>query len=129
MDYKNSLENLEKLLIELREDNKNVPIIVEGEKDIDALNKLEINGIIISLNTGLSITDFCDCISEKYSKVIILTDWDRHGGQLCHSIKKNLEGRVSCNTEYRKLIAKNSMIKTVEGLPSWIITMKAKLNH
>ena len=129
MDYKKSLENIEKLLLELKEDNKNIPIIVEGEKDINALNKLEIKGIIISVNKGLSITDFCDWISEKYKEVIILTDWDRQGGQLCYSIKKNLEGRAICNIDYRKSFAKNSIIKTVEGLPSWLITIKDKLNR
>jgi soluble P-type ATPase len=35
------LEELEELLGELREENKTVPIIVEGTKDIAALRKLD----------------------------------------------------------------------------------------
>jgi len=127
MDYKKSLEELEKTLSELKEENKTIPIIVEGEKDIDALHKLDINGLIISLNTGVSLTDFCDNLADKYENIIILTDWDRRGGYLCHTIEKNLQGRVNCNTEYRGFFAKNTMVRTVEGLPSWISTIKEKL--
>ena len=127
MDYKKSLETLEKILSELQEENKKTPIIVEGDKDILALRKLDINGIIISVNAGVSLTDFCDKIADNYKKIIILTDWDRRGGYLCHTIKKNLEGRINCNIYYREIFAKNSMIRTIEGLPSWIKTMTEKI--
>ncbi len=129
MDYKKSLEDLEKAISELRDENKEIPIIVEGDKDIEALRKLDINGTIISVNAGTSLTDFCDKIADKYHDIIILTDWDRRGGYLCHTIKKNLEGRVNCNIYYRGIFAKNSMIRTVEGLPSWIETMKQKIRN
>ncbi len=128
MDYKKSFEDLEKALFELREENKKIPIIVEGEKDREALQKLECNGEIISVNAGISLTDFCDRLAGDYKDIIILTDWDRKGGYLCHTIRKNLEGRVNCNTYYREIIAKNAMIRTVEGLPSWISTMREKIN-
>lgn len=127
MDVKKSIENLEEALLELAEENKTVPIIVEGDKDIDALRKLDVNGKIFSINLGVSLTDFCDMIARKCKEVILLTDWDRKGGYLCHTIRKNLEGRVNCNTRYRELFAKNAMIRTVEGLPSWIKTMKDKI--
>ena len=129
MDYKKSIEDIEKALSELKEKNKEIPIIVEGEKDIEALHKLDINGIIISANTGASLTDFCDQLANKYKEIIILTDWDRKGGYLCHTIRRNLEGRVNCNIHYRRIFAKNSMIRTLEGLPSWIKTIKEKLNN
>lgn len=127
MNYEESLEEIKKSILELQEENRSIPIIVEGEKDIDALHKLDINGIIITVNSGLSIIDFCDKIASMYKEVIILTDWDRKGGFLCHMIIRNLEGRVLCNTHYREVFAKNSMIRTVEGLPSWIVTMNKKL--
>jgi len=127
MDVKKSIENLEEALLELAEENKTVPILVEGDKDIDALRKFDVNGKIFSINLGVSLTDFCDMIARNCREVILLTDWDRKGGYLCHTIRKNLEGRVNCNTRYRELFAKNAMIRTVEGLPSWIKTMKEKI--
>lgn len=127
MDYERSLEDLEEALFGLREENKTVPIIVEGDKDIEALRKLDITGEIIRFNVGLSIPDFCDMISQKYKNIILLTDWDRKGGYLCSTIKKNLESRVGCNTRYREIFAKRSMIRTLEGLPSWIETLRKKI--
>lgn len=127
MDVKESIENIEEALLELVEENKTVPIIVEGDKDIDALRKLDVKGKIFSINRGVSLTDFCDMIATNYREIILLTDWDRKGGYLCHTIRKNLEGRVNCNTRYREIFAKNAMIRTVEGLPSWIKTTKEKI--
>lgn len=126
MDFEKSFEDLTKALSELKDKNNFIPIIVEGEKDIEALRKLDITGEIISVNSGVSLTDFCDRIARKYQEIIILTDWDRRGGYLCHTIKRNLEGRVSCDIYYREVFAKNAMIKTIEGLPSWITTIKEK---
>jgi len=128
MDYRKSLENLENILLELQEENKRVPILVEGDKDIGALRKLNIKGIIISVNIGVSLSNFCDRIAQEYKNIIILTDWDWRGGRLCRTIRKNLEGRVNCNIRYREFFAKNTMIRTIEGLPSWIKTMQKKFN-
>jgi 5S rRNA maturation endonuclease (ribonuclease M5) len=58
MDYKKSLEIIENALLELKLDNKKIPIVVEGEKDIEALNKLDIKGTIIRLNSGFSLIHF-----------------------------------------------------------------------
>ena len=128
MDFKKSIEYLEKIIDELGEENRSIPIVVEGKKDIEALRKLDISGSIISVNAGVPLIDFCDKIAQEHTDIIILTDWDRKGGYLCRTIKKNLEGRVNCNTKYRELFAKNAMIRTLEGLPSWLETMKKKLN-
>jgi len=128
LEYEKSLEELGKALQELRDDNKTVPILVEGEKDREALRKLDVTGKIIRFNVGMSISNFCDMIAQKYKSIILLTDWDRKGGYLCTMIKKNLESRVTCNTKYRKIFAKRSMIRTIEGLPAWINTLKKKVD-
>ncbi len=129
MNYEKTLEDFEKILMELREENKSIPIIVEGEKDKQALQKLGIDGDIISYNLGMSIANFCDMIAQNHKNVIILTDWDRKGGFLCSTIRKNLEGRVKINTEFRKFFAKNSTTRTIEGLPSWLDMLKSKINE
>ena len=129
MDFKKTLEDIERVLDDLIEENKRVPIIVEGEKDILALRKLGLIGDIISLNKGINLIDFSDYVAENYKSVIILTDWDRRGGFLCHTIMRNLEGRVNCNTYYREVFAKSSTTKTVEGLPSFIETISSKVKE
>lgn len=129
MNYEQALEEIEKTLEELRRDNQSIPIIVEGEKDIQALRKLGCMGEIIRYNQGLSMSNFCDKIAQHYDEVIILTDWDRRGGYLCHTIVRNIRSRVKCNTKHREIIATRATIKTVEGLPSWLEHIKQKIAH
>jgi 5S rRNA maturation endonuclease (ribonuclease M5) len=127
MDDLKTLEELDALLNELQEENETVPIIVEGEKDITALRRLEMTGEIIRFNKGQSVSDFCDTIAQKYQKIILLTDWDWRGGRLGSSIKKHLENRVECNMSYRQLFAQRCACRTVEGIPSWLQTLRRKV--
>lgn len=124
MDLETSIEEIEKILEDLREENKKIPIIVEGKKDVFALQFLGCLGNIITINKGLSLTDFCDMIASMYNSVVLLTDWDRRGGRLCRRMMKLFKGRVSFNTMYREKLAKYAMIRKVESLPSWLDTMK-----
>jgi len=126
MNVDESLEEVEKALFELKELNRTIPIIVEGKKDKKTLQKFGLKGNIIIFNRGSSLTDFCDNIASKYSEVIILTDWDRRGGALCRRMRELLKGRVKYNVEFRGQLGKNAMVRTVEGLYSWIETMKSK---
>jgi 5S rRNA maturation endonuclease (ribonuclease M5) len=129
MDYEKTLEELEKTIVDLIEENKTTPVIVEGEKDVNALRKLGLTGEIITLNKGMSIPNFCDMISQKYKKVILLTDWDKKGGRLCFILRKNLESLVKCDIDYRGYFAKRSMSRTIEGLTTWINTLKKKIEQ
>ena len=129
MNYKETIEVLEKNIDALYEENKQAPIIVEGHKDVAALRKLGVSGEIIRINTGVSIANFCDKLAQKYKHIILLTDWDVKGGQLFSMIKKNLKGRVVCITMYRDVFATHSTVRTIEGLPSWIQTLKAKVDE
>ncbi|MDG6229091.1 MAG: toprim domain-containing protein [Candidatus Thermoplasmatota archaeon] len=109
--------------------NECMPIIVEGKKDVAALRFLGCSGVIITVNKGVSLTEFCDRIAQLYDTVILLTDWDRKGGSLCKRMMRLLKGRVTYNTTYRDIFAKYAMTRKVEGLPSWIETMKHKTDH
>lgn len=127
MDVETSIEEIEKTLDELREDNKSYPIIVEGKKDVAALRFLGCQGVILTVNKGVSLTAFCDEIASMYNSVILLTDWDRKGGSLCKRIMRLLKGRVEFSTAYREMLAKYAMTRKVEGVPSWLETMKHRL--
>ncbi|HEC81772.1 MAG TPA: topoisomerase [Thermoplasmatales archaeon] len=128
MNYKEAVEEIEKVVDDLIEENKRIPLLVEGDKDVAALRKLGVIGVIIRVNTGKTLSDFCDFIASRYEEIIILTDWDRRGGILCARIKRNLEGRVKCNTRYREMLAKLTTIRTIEGLPSWIKSFKKRFS-
>jgi len=129
MNIEHCVEEVQLALDELTEINMSVSIIVEGVKDRQALRKLGLTGKINTINKGLSLADFSDWIAERYEQVIILTDWDRRGGLLCRRLKDLLKGRVKYDVELRQRFSRYAMIKTVEGLPSWLETMTEKLNH
>ena len=66
------------------------PILVEGLRDKKALRKLNIPNEIIIINKGHSIVKVVDDLSHLLGpkgKFIILTDWDRTGGNLYRLIK------------------------------------------
>ncbi|MDG6217933.1 MAG: toprim domain-containing protein [Candidatus Thermoplasmatota archaeon] len=129
MDLERCVEEVELTLDELVEANNVVPVIVEGIKDRRALERLGLTGMIITINTGLSLSDFSDWISERYDEVIILTDWDRRGGSLCRRLKELLKGRVKYDITFRQRFSKYAMIKKVEGLPSWLETIYRRLEE
>jgi 5S rRNA maturation endonuclease (ribonuclease M5) len=129
MDCRAALEEIEKAIEEIRDKNRNTPIIVEGEKDVRALNSLDINGDIITVHCGMEIANLCDYIASHYKEIIILTDWDRKGWQLCKKIEKNLKGRTKCITEYRLIFAKNAMVKDIESIPTFLKNLRNKVNR
>jgi len=124
MNEKN-LYQLEKAIEELKEKNKSIPIIVEGEKDVKALHTLDIKGEIIKIHGKLA--NLCDDIAMKYKEVIILTDWDKEGWEICRKIEENLRGRIKCITDYRIIFSHFINSKNVEGIPKFIKNLRKKV--
>ncbi len=127
MNCREALREIEMAIEEIKQKNKEIPILVEGEKDVDALHSLGINGEIITVHCGKEIVNLCDYIASNYKEIIILTDWDRNGWKLCKQIERNLKGRTKCITEYRLIFAKNAMVKDIEGIPSFINNLKKRI--
>ena len=124
MNLKESLLEVEIAIRELKKKNQSIPIIVEGQKDMKSLQNLGVIGKIIVYNKGKSLPNFCDWVANSHHEVIILTDWDRRGGMLCRRMMNLFDGRVLYDISYRECFSKHTMIKTVEGLDSWLTTMK-----
>ncbi len=129
MDYKEAVEVLEQAIEELKERNREIPILVEGEKDVRALHALGITGTILTVHRGKEIANMCDDIAFQYREIILLTDWDSEGWYLFRRIEKNLSGRTRCIADYRLLFAKYTMVKDVESLPSFLSTIHAKVRE
>jgi 5S rRNA maturation endonuclease (ribonuclease M5) len=125
---KERLEQLEKVLQQLDDLNHDVPIIVEGARDTDALRKLGIEKRVKPLNTGKSVFSFCEDVSRNSTEAIILTDWDRRGGRLARMLKEGLQANgVRPNLELRAqiVILSKKEIKDIESLPTFIDRLKA----
>ena len=108
------------------------PILVEGKRDKKALQDLNINGEVLVLNRGHSIIKIVDDLSHLLGpkgKFIILTDWDRTGGNLYRLIN---DYSRSCDlivdNSFRKkisLLTKNE-IHCVEHLPNFLANLNFK---
>lgn len=86
------IERFEKGLQLLRDiSNDDVPIVVEGIKDITALRGLGLTGPIHAL-AGHNIVSLADELADS-RRLLILFDFDRRGGQLTRHLIKQLEGR------------------------------------
>jgi 5S rRNA maturation endonuclease (ribonuclease M5) len=129
MNFEESLEMIERAILDLIERNRDIPVLVEGEKDAEALKELGLEGEIIVVQCGKKISALCDFIAENYREIIILTDWDRKGWQLYRRIEKNLKGRTKCIHDYRLVFARYSTVKDVESMPSFIRGLRKRTRH
>lgn len=110
---------LREVLEALYEINKKVPVIVEGKRDAMALRKLGLMGDIITLHRGVNLYEFCEDISERYDKVIIVLDWDNKGESLNKALHKHLRGLWEEFSGFREIlrILCQKDIKDIEGIP------------
>jgi 5S rRNA maturation endonuclease (ribonuclease M5) len=101
------------------EANRNIPMIVEGRRDVNALRKLGFTGEIIALHSGKSIYEFCEDLTRKYERVILLMDWDEKGEKLFNTLADNLRGYWEEFSAFRENIRALSQkdIKDIEGIP------------
>jgi 5S rRNA maturation endonuclease (ribonuclease M5) len=129
---KRKAERLAKLLEKLAaEAKKDIPIVVEGQKDVASLKQLGVNGDFVSSKTqGKSFLDILTEIERRQVKeVILLLDFDRRGVEWTHRLKQHLEKtRIKPNltfwNELYGLVGRN--LKDIEGLATYIDTLKKK---
>lgn len=112
-------ERLREVLDALAEINRRVPVIVEGKRDALALKQLGLHGKVITLHRGMGIYEFCEEISEQFTKVVLLLDWDQKGDSLHRAISLHLSGHWEEFSTFRNLlkILCQKDIKDVEGIP------------
>lgn len=123
MEHSDILEQLEAVIEKLDEASKTTPIIVEGPSDKRALRGLGVSGVIFVLNDGHSIIDTCTRLAADYRMAIIMTDWDRKGGQLARALMDALEANdMHYNIDFRAKVSylAKKEVKDVEGLPAYI---------
>ena len=119
MDYVAVHEDLERVVEDLIEKNREAPIIVEGEYDRRALAALGVLGDIRVLNRGNSVLALCEAIAREYREAIILTDWDVRGGRIARHLRDALTAsgvRYDDELRARLTILCRKDIKDVESL-------------
>ncbi len=119
----NTFETLHNLIQMMRDENKSIPILVEGLHDREALRLIGFEGDIIIMNQGLSLERLAEKISRRYSRVIIFLDWDPKGEELTKRMSMLLTSNgVRCNLELRRKISSllSPQISSVEQLSTMV---------
>ncbi len=117
------LEKALKVIEELKELSSEVPIIVEGKRDRDALRKLGIDGKIYTIS--MPIEELSERVAVTGAReAIILTDYDRTGRTLAGKLKRLLmnEG-IRPNFTIRRKLKHLVGFEFVEELPSLLLEL------
>lgn len=117
------LEQIEKVLSQLQDLSETTPIVVEGLRDVAALKRMGITSNVISLGKGNSIFNFSENLSKTAKRAVILTDWDRKGGQLARMLKEALmaNGVIPNENIRAKLgILSKKEVKDIESMPGFV---------
>lgn len=123
-------ERLREIFEYLQDINKGVPIIVEGKKDASALRSLGLIGDIITLHNGKNLYDFCDDITHRFHRVILLLDWDKKGEDLNRALSQHLKGHWEEFSSFRELLRVlcQKEIKDIEGIPKLLKRLEGNEN-
>ncbi|MDD1722031.1 MAG: toprim domain-containing protein [Methanosaeta sp. ASP1-1] len=121
------LEALEELIASLLEaSGQGAAVIVEGRRDLLALRSLGLCGPVI-MASRLSALDVAEDAARNYSQVILLTDWDDKGDEMCQTIGRHLrsvgirpDGLI--RSRLKSLVKKE--IKDVESLGRYMERMR-----
>ncbi|MBI5846373.1 MAG: hypothetical protein HZB31_00195 [Nitrospirae bacterium] len=119
-------ERLHQVIEALCEVNKRFPVVVEGKKDLQALRKLGLSGDIIPLHRGKGLYDFSEELAERFSKVVLLPDWDTKGDNLFRVLRENLPGHWEEYAAFRELLRMicQKDIKDVESIPALLLRLE-----
>ena len=123
MSPEERLEQILRVLEEIEALSEEMPVVVEGLRDVEALQLLGVKNNIVSLSKGMSIFAFCESLSKEWSSVLILTDWDRKGGRLARKLREALKANgarpvETVRTRLAYLVKKE--VKDIEGLPTYL---------
>lgn len=117
--FKRLLDVIEKLI----EENREVPVIVEGMRDERSLRSLGLEGEVLLLNTGEPILDLCERLARAYRRIILMTDWDRKGGVLAEKLRTNLSNSpLTVDPDFRRKLALSVQkgVNSVELLAGYV---------
>ncbi len=93
-------------------------VVVEGKKDRSALNSFGIINVVI---LDKPLFEIVELVCSKAKVCVVLTDLDREGKALYSKISKDLKKHgVKVNDRFRNFLFKNTAIRQIEGLSSYV---------
>jgi 5S rRNA maturation endonuclease (ribonuclease M5) len=121
------LEAFEELIASLLDASyQGAVVIVEGRRDMQALRALGLPGPVIMASRRRAL-DLAEDAARSYRDIILLTDWDGKGDEMCRTIECHLISVGSkpdkeIRSRLKKLVKKE--IKDVESLSRYAERMR-----
>lgn len=128
--YAEKLKEAEKVMYGLRtRSGAGVPIVVEGRRDLEALRRLGVSGRVFCLKAaGVSRVGFLESL-DGFESVVLLTDFDREGGELRLWLYQELSRRGvrADDFAWRRIRAlARAEVRSVEELPRFFRSTEAR---
>lgn len=130
MDDAERLESIEECLARLSELAGDHVILVEGLKDVNALRTLGIEGEFCCVQSGGGPLKAAEHAWREGRPAVIMTDWDRRGGNLADSLRRDLE---SLCVDYDDAVRRDLAVlcrpysKDVESLDSAVRLLRERV--
>ena len=122
-DPKKELDELLNHLEQIKD--RNIIVIVEGKKDVAALEAFGIKRI--KPLSKRAIYKVVEEVAENNKECIILTDLDKEGKRLFSMLNHDLNQHgVRINKKFREFLFKNTKLRQIEGLDTYINHLKDK---
>ena len=120
------LERIEEVLEKLDPLCEDHVLLVEGLKDIRALEAVGIRGDFFTVQASGGPVAAAEYVETHGGKAVLLTDWDRRGNALADQIVSLLSGDASVDTEIRSELSRlcGGLAKDVESLDSVVARLR-----
>ncbi|HUR26216.1 MAG TPA: hypothetical protein VM327_09420 [Candidatus Thermoplasmatota archaeon] len=118
------LEDLEAAVDRLREVAEAGTVLVEGTRDLKALDWLGIGGTHVTLHRGMPLHELEEDLVQCPTPVVLLLDWDRTGGRLLERLEDALKHRVQIDVLCRRRLAAACRSRTLEAVPAELAALR-----
>ncbi|MEK6975217.1 MAG: hypothetical protein AABY18_02610 [Candidatus Thermoplasmatota archaeon] len=118
------LLRLEDAIDRLREAAETGTVVVEGARDLSALDWLGIGGHHVTVHHGAPLAGLVEELASCPVPIVLLVDWDRTGGTLARRLGEGLAGRVAVDVDCRRRLAGATRARTLEELPSELTALR-----
>ncbi len=105
-------------------------VLVEGLKDVDALRKVGIDAEFHCVQSSGGPIRAAEHVWRSGKRAVILTDWDRRGGNLADSLRTNLESLcVGYDESVRRELSAlcRCLSKDVESLDAVVSLLESRI--
>lgn len=128
MEDEERLSGIDRILDELSILAEDHVILIEGLRDVRALDNLGISGDVFAVQAGGGPMKAAEYVMEHGGKAVVLTDWDRTGERIASDLERQLSALgLECDLGIRRKLHVfcRRFISDMESLDSLVERLQA----